>query len=96
MKLLLALLCTCLAVAQDASADLQRAIGSGNHAAVMAALEAGGDIDARGNGGQTPLMASVLKGNLEIVKSLLDKGADFTIPENDGWVRGGCEAAACQ
>merc|ERR1711868_173641 len=37
------------------------------------------------SGLQTPLMASVLGGNVFAVKTLLEMGADTTIPEKDGY-----------
>ena len=35
--------------------------------------------------GQTPLMAACLKGNAKTAKFLLDKKADVTVPEKDGY-----------
>ena len=45
----------------------------------------GEDINQRGPGGQTPLMNAVLSGQTEVVKALLELGADHKIPEKDGY-----------
>lgn len=45
----------------------------------------GQDINQRGPGGQTPLMNAVLSGQTEVVKALLELGADHKIPEKDGY-----------
>ena len=45
----------------------------------------GQDINQRGPGGQTPLMNAVLSGQTEVVKALLELGADYKIPEKDGY-----------
>ena len=53
---------------------------------VEEALEDGADINVQdGKSGQTPLMAAVLRGKVEIVKFLLEKGADVTIGEHNGY-----------
>ena len=43
------------------------------------------DINQKGPGGQTPLMAAVLKGKFDAFKHLLGHGADVFIGENDGY-----------
>mmetsp|Transcript_6297 Transcript_6297/g.14214 ORF Transcript_6297/g.14214 Transcript_6297/m.14214 type:complete len:235 (+) Transcript_6297:922-1626(+) len=49
-------------------------------------VESGADINVKDNkSGQTPLMAAVLRGKVETVKYLLDKGADVTIGEANGY-----------
>lgn len=50
-----------------------------------AVVNNGVDINQIGPGGQTPLVSAVLKGKLSAVKTLLDLGADVTIPEKDGY-----------
>ena len=51
-----------------------------------AQLDAGADIDFRHpTTGQTPLMTSVLSGKPALVKLLLERGADVTVPEKDGY-----------
>merc|ERR1719217_1864078 len=50
------------------------------------AMDDGHDLNFREKGsGQTALMAAVLAGQLESVKFLLEKGADTTIAEKDGY-----------
>merc|ERR1711920_894193 len=44
-----------------------------------------GSIDKKGPGGQSPLMNAVLTGKPSAVKLLLEKGADTTIAEQDGY-----------
>ena len=52
-----------------------------------AALAVGAALNARHveNGQQTPLMSAVLQGRTAVVEALLAAGADFTIPEKDGY-----------
>ena len=53
---------------------------------VKSALAKGANINVRRQGsGQTPLMGSVLRGNTEMVRFLLQQGADTTIGEKDGY-----------
>eukprot|EP00429_Kryptoperidinium_foliaceum_P010593 CAMPEP_0176001274 /NCGR_PEP_ID=MMETSP0120_2-20121206/37_1 /TAXON_ID=160619 /ORGANISM="Kryptoperidinium foliaceum, Strain CCMP 1326" /LENGTH=181 /DNA_ID=CAMNT_0017333807 /DNA_START=147 /DNA_END=692 /DNA_ORIENTATION=- len=73
-------------VDDDPQAALVKAIRNDDAEAVQKAIEeAGADIDAKGGGGQTPLVFAVLMGKLESVKVLLKLGADVTIPEKDGY-----------
>lgn len=51
-------------------------------------LEDGSDVDVNvrdPRSGQTPLMASVLRGKTDFVRIVLAKGADATIAEKDGY-----------
>ena len=49
-------------------------------------LENGANINVQDNAsGQTPLMAAVLRGNIQSVEYLLNNGADVTIGEKDGY-----------
>mmetsp|Transcript_28028 Transcript_28028/g.42747 ORF Transcript_28028/g.42747 Transcript_28028/m.42747 type:complete len:206 (-) Transcript_28028:109-726(-) len=53
---------------------------------VMSALDEGADINVRdSNSGQTPLMAAVRRGKSNIVKVLLEEGADVTLEDHDGY-----------
>lgn len=45
-------------------------------------LEYGADIDAKDNSGKTPLHTAVEKGNIELAKHLVSKGADLTVEAN--------------
>jgi ankyrin repeat protein len=42
-------------------------------------------LNIQGPGGQTPLMHGVLQGKFDVVRALLDAGADCTVGENDGY-----------
>lgn len=66
-------------------ADLAYAMGTGDPEVVRKAVEDGADINQKGRGGQTPLVNSVLRDNAELVKLLLELGADPTIPEESGY-----------
>jgi hypothetical protein len=47
-------------------------------------LDKGADIEAKNNGGTTPLLCAFYSGCKAIVKLLLDKGADIDAKDNDG------------
>lgn len=48
-------------------------------------IEFGGDVDHRNKYGSTPLLPSVMAGEVEAVDMLLEHGADMAIPEADGF-----------
>jgi hypothetical protein len=52
--------------------------------AIRGALAAGGDINERDKTGWTPLMYAALECRPEIVKVLLDRGADITVHASNG------------
>lgn len=60
---------------------------------IDAAIDAGADVNKRGAGGQTPLMASVLGGNTNNLKALLKHDPDVTIGEKDGCASSSLPAA---
>merc|ERR1719246_289269 len=68
-----------------AGADIHEAVRSDVPSRIQEALDAGEDIDKIGPGGQTPLMHGVLQGFRKSVKFLLEKGADTSIGEKDGY-----------
>jgi len=78
------LACLGLAVAQE-DTPLHTAARADDPAKVEALIAEGAELNAKGNGGQTPLMASVLGGATNAVKVLLEKGADTSIGEKDGY-----------
>jgi ankyrin repeat protein len=56
--------------------SLLEAAVAGNTGAALAALQAGGDVNARGPDGATPLIWAAYNGDAELAKRLLEKGAD--------------------
>jgi hypothetical protein len=74
-----------LAIA-DPDQDLVKAVHQGDIPALKAALQAGANVNKRGSGGQTALMAATLSGQTEVVTYLLDNtSANPRIPEKDGY-----------
>ena len=57
---------------------------AGDTAAVKELLDAGVDVNMRGNDNNTPIMEAAFAGKLETVKLLLDHGADLSAKKNDG------------
>uniref|UniRef100_A0A7S4NIB5 Ankyrin repeat domain-containing protein n=1 Tax=Odontella aurita TaxID=265563 RepID=A0A7S4NIB5_9STRA len=72
---------------ETATKDLFDAAFGDDVDGIEAALEKGADLNAKNPsaGGQTALMGSVLRGKENSVLYLLDKGADATVPERDGY-----------
>ena len=48
-------------------------------------VEQGSSLDKASNNGNTPLIAAVWYGRLEIARYLLEQGADRDKPDNNGW-----------
>ena len=87
MRTLALALYICVApVRADLDALIAAARSDDLHAVKME-LKRGTDINgiARDGSGQSPLMAATLAGAEKVVKHLLKKGADFTVPEKDGY-----------
>ena len=77
-----------LVVTQDAPPKMSmammgfhQAISKDDQEGIRRAVAAGADVNFIGSGGQTALLNSVLREKVETVKTLLDLGADVTIPE---------------
>ena len=70
---------------KKAMAQFQQAISRDDQNMIRKAVEDGADMNFVGAGGQTALVNAVLRDKLETVKTLLDLGADVTIPEKDGY-----------
>ncbi len=65
--------------------DLFEAIVAEDMQRAERAIERGADLNgARNSEGDSPLMAAVSKGNLEIVKALVSAGADINLPVSTG------------
>jgi ankyrin repeat protein len=64
------------AASPEATSDLLTAIVSNKAAAAQAALDAGADINANVGEGRTPLISAVMFSRPEMVRMLLERGAD--------------------
>ena len=68
--------------------DIHEAVEKGNIEAVKEYLDAGGDVDAKGDvslgGGATPLLWAAWGGHKEIAELLISKGADVNTKADDG------------
>lgn len=53
-------------------------------AAVMVLVNAGADVDATDNDGQTALMYAAYEGFCGVIRLLLQAGADWTVVDNSG------------
>jgi ankyrin repeat protein len=87
--LVIVLLCVWSCIGGDGAlgSPLWDAVKVDDVAGVESILASGdlSDLNTKGNGGQTPLMFSVLSGKFEMVKLLHANGADTSIPEKDGY-----------
>jgi ankyrin repeat protein len=61
----------------DPGEDLIAAATRGDDAAVQALLAKGAEVDAKDNGGMTPLMWASEEGHLDVVQALITNGADI-------------------
>jgi uncharacterized protein len=66
------------------STPLHVAAIRGDVAAIAALLNAGADIQNRGEHGYSPLHEAAMQGHLEAVKLLLQRGASVTAMNDDG------------
>ena len=73
-----------MATESELNAKLLRAAMNGNIASAYTALIDGANINAT-NHGRTPLIWASASGHLEIVKLLIEKGADVNAKSTDGW-----------
>ena len=86
LALALLVLASCTSLARsDAQADLFAAVREDSVGGLKIALAAGAELNARGPGGQTALMAAALGGSPKSAAYLLKRGADATIGEQDGY-----------
>lgn len=65
-------------------APLTQSVTSGDAAAVSAALAGGADVNERNNGGQTALILAVIFGHTQLVRMLVDAGANPCLRDNLG------------
>jgi predicted small lipoprotein YifL len=68
----------------DADERLLDATQDGNLSGVRAALDAGANVNARNSYDQTPLMIASVNDDLEIVKYLVERGADISLQDKAG------------
>ena len=68
----------------DADQWLLDAALDGDFSGVRSALDAGANVNVRNSHHQTPLMIACVSGNLEVVKYLVESGADITLRDGDG------------
>lgn len=77
--------------AKPTASALFRAAQFGNSAAIAMLVGAsGGNVDVRDECGATPLILAVIQGQLDVVKVLLDLGADANATDDEG-----CTALHC-
>jgi len=66
----------------DASHDLLDAAAAGDPEAVRAALDAGADIESRGSGGMTALVAATKANHVDAARVLIEAGADVNAKDD--------------
>jgi ankyrin repeat protein len=72
------------ACSSDGDNGLHCVVGWGDLSAAKALIDAGIDLNKTGDLGYTPLHVACIKGNVEMVKLLIDKGANmFALSEGD-------------
>lgn len=59
------------------TAEWKAAVKAGNASALRALADAGADVDARDEHGQTALMNAAREGHTEVVRLLIERGADL-------------------
>ena len=83
---LIKVILTFISAFQLVKGDIFTAISSGNVKKVEKELQSNpNELNKIGSGGQSPLMNAVLSGKTEVVRFLLQEGADVTIGEQDGY-----------
>ncbi len=84
ITMILALLTTIPAFAQDINSELKAAAQNGQSEEVQALLDSGADVDAKDENEMTALMWAAFGGDIDTVKVLLERGADVTAKDKDG------------
>ena len=77
----LLLLCPLVASAQDKNEEFFAAARKGDAAAVKAHLDAGVDVNSKTRYGATALSYACDKGHVEVVKLLIERGADVNVKD---------------
>lgn len=73
-----------MAAVMNSVVPLTQAVTSGDANAVRAAIASGADVNQRNNGGQTVLILAVIFSHTEIVRLLVNAGADPRLRDNLG------------
>src|SRR5260370_32787760 len=68
--------------ADDLTDDLLAATRKGDLAQVKAVLDKGVSVNAKSSYGQTPMFFACDRGYIEIVKLLIERGADLNVEDN--------------
>lgn len=68
-----------------AQMDLPSAVQSGDSFDIQKVLDRGVDVNQKFTKGNTALMYAAIKGNMNIVKFLIDKGAKVNIQNDTGY-----------
>ena len=84
LAMLVALLISIPAFAQDVNAQLIEAAQNGQAEKVQALLEGGADADAKDENGMTALMWAAMGGHPDTVQVLLDAGSDVSLEDKQG------------
>ncbi len=63
---------------------LLQAVSAGDENAVSAILATGADVNAKNDGGQTPLILAIVSGQPHLIRPLLSAGADPLLQDNTG------------
>ena len=82
--MLVALLISIPAIAQDINSELKVAAQNGQAEKVQALLEAGADANAKDENAMTALMWAAVGGDADTVQVLLDAGADASVKDKQG------------
>ncbi len=64
---------------------LHEATRDGDLAQVRALIDAGADLDAQGDNGETPLNTAILEGHVLVASLLIDRGADIQARNKGGF-----------
>jgi ankyrin repeat protein len=83
--LLLTTIAAVVLVGCGPSVDIWTAADKGNIEAVKQHIAAGTDLDAKMQGGHTPLLYATLSGHREIAELLIANGADVNVKGVEGW-----------
>jgi ankyrin repeat protein len=64
---------------------LHEATRNGNREQVRSLIDAGADLDAQGDNGETPLITAIIEGHVLVASLLIDRGADIQARNKGGF-----------